>query len=156
MVNETNKDIRPDHFDHDLKMLNYFQNEFYYRHKHYWNLTIKACAFSMSVSTLPLTTGVFGFSTESLPVWLLYYFPAFGLIVALFSAYMLYGEAKRMTAVNDAKRRINAHMEELYHYVSYQTKKKRPAEYIAFSMVAIIFFLELIVALSVGWVIAKM
>ena len=28
-------------FEQDIEMLNYFQNEFMYRHTHYWNILIK-------------------------------------------------------------------------------------------------------------------
>ena len=107
-----------ENFEHDLAMLNYFQEEFMFRQKHYWDILIKLFALSIIVTILPITSEVFGISLISIHQRFLLIFPAIGLIISLCSLFLLLGEAKRIRAVNDAKYRINRqYMDEKYQYM---------------------------------------
>ena len=49
-----------DKFEQDLKMLEYFQSEFEYRHQHYWRILERFFILFMVVATLPILKGLLG------------------------------------------------------------------------------------------------
>ena len=148
----------PDTFENDLKMLNFFQNEFYYRHKHYWSLVIKSFTFVLFVTTLPITTGVLGISVAKMPKWILYCFPVLGMIISSLSAYILCGEARRMSTVSKAKYRINRDlMDQKYQYEFFDptarksSNQKKYSKWLVYKMVYIILFIEILIASGI-WI----
>lgn len=152
-----------DTFENDFKVLNFFQDEFYYRHKHYWSLLIKSFTFVLLITTLPITTGVLGFSVLEMPKWILCCFPILGIIISSLSTYVLCGEARRMNAVNNAKYRINKYlMDKKYQYEFFDldTKKssdqKNHSKWLAYKMVYIILLVEILIAVGIWILIAYM
>lgn len=110
--------------EHDIAMLNYYQNEFLYRHTHYWNLAIKLFIITVVITILPLTTSAFGIEFNNITdKKLLLCFPVLGLITALIGFLILRNEAKRINAVNRAKYRINRECLPIkYQYIQYENK----------------------------------
>ena len=110
-----------DTFEHDLEMLKYYQQEFEYRNTHFWNTAIKLFLLTLAVTILPIVSTVFGVQLKEIAnKGLLYAFPFLGLIIAVFSCFILDNEAKRLSAVNTAKYRINNEcFPEKYHYHFY-------------------------------------
>ena len=107
-------------FDKDLEMLKYFQEEFMFRHNHFWNILIKFFLLTIIFSVLPVTGEFLGVSVDAIPNKYLICFPMLAGIVAIFSLVILLDEAKKMRAVNEAKYRINKkNMDSIYQYVHY-------------------------------------
>lgn len=46
----------------DFEALKYFQDEFQYRHKHFWNVMIKLFVLDVVILLLPFSTEIFGIS----------------------------------------------------------------------------------------------
>ncbi|MBE6844657.1 MAG: hypothetical protein E7508_02930 [Ruminococcus sp.] len=118
--NNNNSDLT----EHDIQMLNYFQNEFLYRHTHYWSIAIKLFITTVVITILPLTTSVFGIELSNITdKKLILCFPVLGLITALISFLILRNEAQRINAVNRAKYRINKEcLPSKYQYIYYEEK----------------------------------
>ena len=107
-------------FEHDFQMLNYFQEEFKYRHQHYWEILIKLFTFTIGVTVLPVISGVFGLNLSSVPRSFLICFPGIGAMLSLFSFFILYDKAKKLSAIGHAKYRVNVMlMDPKYHYEFY-------------------------------------
>ena len=47
------QNVQCDCFDSDLKMLQYLQNEFLYRHAHYWDFLIKSFLLTITITVFP-------------------------------------------------------------------------------------------------------
>lgn len=142
-MDKTNK------FEEDIKMLTYFHDEFMYRHKHYWDTLIKLFLLTVVISILPITTQIFGIELSHLPRLILFCFPALGLIVSVFSLVILHQEAKRMSAVNTAKYRINKQMDPLYHYDYFDKDEKKKSTPLSLQMPVVVFLFEFIIILGV-------
>lgn len=104
-------------FDNDYKMLDYFQKEFMYRHKHFWNIAIKSFLLTITITIIPMVDEIFGISFNDFTNDFLLIFPAIGGIVAIVSSIILLYESERMKRVNDVKFRINKKMNKKYQYV---------------------------------------
>ena len=131
--------------EHDIQMLNYFQNEFLYRHTHYWSIAIKLFITTVVITILPLTTSVLGVEFNNITdKKLLLCFPALGLITALISFLILRNEAQRINAVNRAKYRINKKcLPSKYQYIYYE--KKDPKKWQTFVISNCILIAELLI-----------
>ena len=90
-----------------LEMMKFYQEEFMYRHKHFWDLTVKFFVLFVVVSTLPIISGVLGVEVKDVSTENLIFFPLMGLIIAFLGRYILLKEVKFMGAANKAKYRIN-------------------------------------------------
>ena len=119
-----------DSFEQDLKMLQYFQNEFEYRHKHYWHILERFFLVFIVIVTLPILKGVFGIEFTGEKVGnVLYLFPLIAIFVAIIQFLVLIDEAKKLNAVNRAKYRLNKkHMDERYRYWFYSDEEKAQKE----------------------------
>ena len=76
-------DVDLDLFDSDLKMLQYLQNEFLYRHAHYWNFLIKSFLLTITITVFPLMSTIFGISLNTLWKYQYLIFPAVGAFSAI-------------------------------------------------------------------------
>ena len=147
-----------DTFNNDLEMLKYFQEEFMFRQKHYWDLLIKLFALTLGVTILPIASEVFSISIKPIPQNYLLCFPALGFLISLFSFFLLRKEARKMSSVNEAKYRINRqYMDPKYHYAFYNrnvgTGISDKKKLLSFQMTWFVFTLELIVILGVSYLI---
>ncbi len=116
-----NKDI-----SNTIEMLNYYQNEFMYRHTHYWHITIKLFLLTIVVSLLPLSTTILGIELKDISNKnILLCFPILGFIISLLSFLIIREESKRMNAVNKAKYRINRTLPSKYQYEFYENKQSK-------------------------------
>ena len=69
------KDIKNEEFEQDLQMLQYFQDEFQYRHKHFWYILILLFVLCVVIIILPIAPEVMGIKIQklalSLPLYVL-------------------------------------------------------------------------------------
>lgn len=153
-------------FKQDIEMLNYFQNEFMYRHTHYWNILIKFFLLTIIITILPVTSEVLGVVLDNIPQKSLLIFPALGLIVAIFSSFILLDEAKKLQAVNEAKYRINRqNMAKKYHYAHYndkvgknitsREKENERKKWLSFRMIWIMLGTELLIIIGVFFILVS-
>lgn len=107
-----------------LKMLDYFQQEWVYRHQHFWNLTIKLFTLNIIITMLPFISEAFGitFRVQLFPSMI---FPIIGLILAFISCYITEQEATRLSAVGRAKYDIINQMDKLYQYHMFEKKDSK-------------------------------
>lgn len=141
-------------FQQDLEMMRYFQDEFMFRHKHYWDILVKFFTLTVIISILPIASQVFGIALNTIPHRYLLCFPALGLIVSVTSLIILLSEAKKMSSANDAKYNINKHcMDPKYHYKFYDnvigTEKSNKKRWLSFLMPWLVFFLEILIILGI-------
>ena len=108
-----------DDFNRDYQMLNYFQSEFLYRHKHFWSVLIKSFILVLSTTIIPIVSEVFGIVFNNIIQRFLFIFPIIGILLAIGSFLILLDEGKKINAVNTAKYRINQTMDEKYQYYFY-------------------------------------
>lgn len=154
MNNKSNKDLcNKDYantFQQDLEMMKFFQEEFMFRHKHYWDILIKFFMLTVIISILPIASQVFGIELNTIPQRYLLCFPALGLIVSVLSLIVLLSEAKKMSSANSAKYYINKHcMDPKYHYKFYNdeigTGSSNKKRWLSFLMPWFVFCLELLI-----------
>lgn len=110
-------------WDMDIAMLNYFQNEWIYRHTHFWKIAIKLFLFNSIVTILPYVSTAFGVAIH-VDNFNPYLFPILGFIITFVTFYILNDESKKLTAVGQTKYRINGAMEEKYRYLNYTDKSE--------------------------------
>lgn len=134
-----------DKFQNDKQMLDYFQNEWLYRHKHYWGLVLKLNAFNFTVSLLPFITSLFGvdIKLDRFPPVI---FPVAGIVLAIVTYWIITDEAKKLSAVGKAKYRINESMDALYHYETYVPDKNNPKNKSSFKISVFCLIFQLIVS----------
>ena len=144
-------------FQKDIQMLQYFQDEFMYRHKHFWQLLTKLFILTIVVTIAPITTQVAGvIFNDSIKSFSLC-FPVLGLILASLGFHILQSEAKRMHAVNDAKKRINKKIGKRYRYETFDKSAQKDTtlkntgkhNLLAFQLPVLIFVTEFIIAVGV-------
>lgn len=136
-------------FERDLKMLNYFQSEFQYRHGLYWRNLVILFILDVIVTIIPLTVEVFGIKFADLPKSYPICFPLFGIMIAIFTYFILSDEAKKITAVNKAKYRISESMEEKYRYVNYVGDMSAKKNQLTFSLAKYVLIVELLLCVIV-------
>ncbi len=140
-------------FEQNAKMLEYFQNEFMYRHTHYWNLLIKIFILTIIVAILPLTSEALGIAVIELAVNQMLIFPMISLVIAIYGFIVLLDEAKKMRAVNNAKYRINKQMDEKHQYDLYNpnvgkkegVEKKDKKNWLVYKITYMAFIVELLI-----------
>ncbi len=78
-MSENNTAKKEKDFDRDYQMLNYFQDEFLYRHKHFWNIGMK----SFLLTIIPIANEIFGLTFDDMISSFLLVFPAIGMALAI-------------------------------------------------------------------------
>lgn len=144
-------------FSKDFQMLQYFQSEFEYRHKHCWSIMIKMFILTVLITIIPITSQVLEISFTEITKTYALYFPAVGFIVAWLGFGIVYLEFKRMTAVNKAKLRIIQKMGTRYQYEYFSDEAKKHSDmhnikkskYLAFHLPIWMLVVELIIILIV-------
>lgn len=156
--NNATQNANKGEFDKDFQMLSYFQEEFTYRHKHFWSVAVKTFLASLATTTIPIVSESFGLIFNDIIKDFLIVFPLLGIVLAFISYLVLSDEAEKIEAVNIAKYKLNKKMDERYHYYFYTklsgtefrdkktNKKKMP---LAKILVMVLLALELIVAFVV-------
>lgn len=129
-------------------MLDYFQQEWLYRHQHFWNVSIKLFLFNIVLTMLPFISGAFGitFDLKQIPVLI---FPIIGFLLAIVCYFITKGEAKRLDEVGGVKYKINRQMNILYQYNKYH-KTNSSKKKLAYLMPMIILVFELLTAFIVA------
>ena len=131
-----------------LEMMKFYQEEFMYRHKHYWDLIIKFFSLFVVVSTLPIISGVLGVELNEISRKHLIFFPIIGMLIAILGRHVVLMEVKFMASANKSKYRINQKLlPDKYQYEWFDkenlnSKKKR----FSFKLPNIIFVFELLIA----------
>lgn len=148
--NEVEPEVKKDTFQRDLEMLRFFQEEFFYRHKRYWDLLMKTFVLSVVVSVLPIFSSIFDIQMKELPVPTLIFFPVVGICIAALSYVLLSSEARRMNAVNGKKYQLNHRLGEEYWYIDFTGGKKKKS--IANFTIKIVVGLEILIAVAVIWI----
>ncbi len=137
-------------FRSDLEMLKYFQDEFQYRHKHFWDIAIKLFILDIIVLLLPVSTEILGINLILIKSEYIAFFSLFGVLIAVLTYCILTDEAKKISAVNKAKYRINRQMKEKYQYVNYVGNMADKRKQLAFSLPKYILAVEIIMAVMVA------
>ena len=99
--------------ENTFRMLDYYQNEWMYRHKHFWNLLTKLFVLNLFIAVLPFMSNAFNIKFENLEI-LKFIFPMAAIVITSVSAYALFIEANRMSAVGGKKYENNKNMDKLY------------------------------------------
>ena len=150
--------------DRDVEMLKFFQEEFIHRHKLFWEILTKSFILVVVVALLPISSEVLGLVLDDIPLEIQVIFPILGILISIFSAVILWGENKRMIAVNDAKYYLNRQaFEEKHQYYFFndnvgktknvEEEKKKIGDYLCYKVVIGVLILELIINLAVIMVI---
>lgn len=90
-----NNNFNKDNFDMDYQMLNYFQEEFIYRHKHFWNIVIKSFLLTITITIIPIVSEIFGITFNDIISNFLLVFPMMGFALAIGSFMLLLDESKK-------------------------------------------------------------
>lgn len=158
------ENTQSDTFDRDFQMLTYFQNEYEYRHKNYWDILIKLFILTTVVTILPVISGIFGLEITYMPRGLLFCFPMLGLVISVLNVVILYDKAKKFNAIGRVKHRINLKMEEpLYHYEFFnkdyvksllsdndeESKKEKKINFLSYKMIWFVFSVEVAIVVCV-------
>lgn len=106
-------------FFRDYQMLSYFQEEFTYRHKHFWNVLTKSFLLTITITIIPVVSEIGGLKFNDVIRGFLFIFPIAGAGLAIGGFLLLWDEGKKMNAVNIVKYRINQKMPSVYHYFFY-------------------------------------
>lgn len=122
---EIENNINSDEFERDYKMLMYFQEEFVYRHKHYWSLVVKSFLLTIGITIIPIVSEIFGLSFNDVVSKFSLIFPILGIFLAIESFYLISKEANRISMVNSAKYKINKKMISKYRYVFVNDNNKK-------------------------------
>jgi heme/copper-type cytochrome/quinol oxidase subunit 4 len=133
----------------DFEVLKYFQDEFQYRHKHFWNVMIKLFVLDVVILLLPFSTEIFGISLAPIKPEYIVCFPVFGALIAILTFIILNDEAKKISAVNKAKYRIARGLPEKYHYENYAGNMDDKRKQLAFSLTKFVLAVELIMVIIV-------
>lgn len=114
-------------FENSLKMMQYFQEEFQVRSKHYWDILIKMLIFDMLIIALPIMSEAMGFSLADIGKYK-FILPGIGLFIAVLTYIILEDEAKKIAAVNKAKYEINELLPTQYRYRNCKDDKNEKYE----------------------------
>lgn len=146
-------------FTKDIEMLKYFQDEFKYRHTHFWNILIKFFMLSVTIAVLPMTSSIFGIELNDMARKMTFVFPFVAVGIAFLGRYILNGEAKRLYTVQEAKYRVSRGLEEQYQYYFWNNRLGNAKElteqdiqeggWLVFKIARIAFSVELAIAVMV-------
>lgn len=106
-------------FDCDIEMIKYFQEEFVYRHKHYWNIVFKVFTMVVITSLFPFASEISGIRLIETARLYSLCFPVIAFVVACLGKFVLDDEATKIKAVNNAKYAVNKCMIKRFHYDFY-------------------------------------
>ena len=113
-------DYSKEQFDCDIEMLKYFQEEFIYRHKHYWNIVFKVFTLVVVTCLIPFASEIAGVKLIETARLYSLCFPVIAFVTAILGKFILDDEATKMSAVNRAKYTLNKqNMIDRYHYYYY-------------------------------------
>lgn len=62
---EESQTTNTNEFDRDVQMLKYFQDEFLYRNKHFWNILVKSFLLTVTVTIIPIIKEIFGIEFDN-------------------------------------------------------------------------------------------
>ena len=114
-----------DSFEQDLKMLQYFQSEFEYRHQHYWHILERFFIVFIVVSTLPILKGLLGIEINGDYAHHAFVFEIAAFAIALIQLLVLLDEGKKIKAINSSKYGLSKSMRRKeYRYSMYDNKNK--------------------------------
>ena len=114
-----------DSFEQDLKMLQYFQAEFEYRHQHYWHILERFFIVFIIVATLPILKGLLGIEINGNYANHTLVFEMAALAIAVIQLLVLTDEGKKIKAINSSKYALSHSMKRKeYRYVMYDNKNK--------------------------------
>lgn len=151
---ETDKIDYASTFHQDIEMMRYFQDEFMFRHRHYWDILIKFFTLTVIISILPIASQIFGIELNAIPHRYLLCFPTLGFIISVISLIIQLGESKKMSSANEAKYYINKHhMDPKYRYKFYDdvigTKDTNKNRWLSFMLPWIVFSVEILIILGI-------
>jgi hypothetical protein len=115
-----------DKFEQDLKMLEYFQSEFEYRHQHYWRILERFFILFIVVATLPILKGLLGIEILGEFNRHVVVFQIAALAIAVIQLTVLLDEGKKIRAVNKTKYELNKRMTyPRYRYYLYSEQMRQ-------------------------------
>ncbi|MCH5142438.1 MAG: hypothetical protein J1G07_01820 [Clostridiales bacterium] len=126
-MNNTNpiksNEEKNENFENNYKMLLYFQDEYKYRHKHFWDTLKMFFTLNITISLLPFISGFFNYEID-IAKFPIYIFPIIGICTAIVSSIFLKLEMEVFNSVARKKFRINELFpKEEYKYEKLKTKK---------------------------------
>ena len=136
-------------FNNTLEIMEYYQEEFKYRHEHYWNILFKMFIFNVIIIILPITSQAMGFTLSDASTKFGVIFPILGIFIAYLTKIILEDEAKKISAVNKVKYNINKTLPKKYRYYDYVPDKTDSKVQLAHNLIKIIFFIEIVLCIVV-------
>lgn len=109
-------------FNNTFQMLNYYQEEFLYRHKHFWNVLTKSVILISTITTIPITSEFLGIVVNDMVKDYMFVFPILGIILSISCFCILLDEGKKMKAISKTKLRINNELPIKYRCERYTSK----------------------------------
>ena len=89
--------------------LDYYKEQWIYRHKHYWNLLVKDLYLVLIIILFPNITDKAGMLPQTkIPLWM---FPCAGIVVSFLFTLLLLAEAERMSKQNSVIKKILAKLD---------------------------------------------
>lgn len=116
--------MNQEQFNQTMELMKYYQDEFKMRQKHFWDLLIKLFTLDTVVSLMPFVKAIAGIQLADSLSHALYIFPIVGILIAAFSGLLLNAEARRLSAVNQAKYRQNEELPERCRYRVFKELEK--------------------------------
>ena len=111
-----------ENFENNYKMLLYFQDEYKYRHKHFWSTLKMFFILNIVISLLPFISSILDFKIN-IPKFTFCIFPIVGIFMAIVSFIFLKSEAEKFSLIKQKKYCINKLLDDKYHYIN-QPKKQ--------------------------------
>ncbi|MBE6674940.1 MAG: hypothetical protein E7596_07515 [Ruminococcaceae bacterium] len=110
-------------YERTYEMLQYFQEEFFHRHTHFWNTLKMFFILNIAISLLPFVSGILGveITNDSLPM---YIFPVVGILISIISFVIIRSEAISFSLVSSKKYELNRMLPEDYQYKKLEVKQK--------------------------------
>lgn len=131
-------------FENDLKMLEHLQNEFFYRHTHYWNFLVKSFLLTLTITVFPLMREIFGMTIDELDKKYYIIFPIIGIVLSFACFFILKEEDIRVRNVYSAKNKLNKKMNKRYRVPSYN--KSENSIHLSQTLGIILLIFELVIA----------
>lgn len=109
-------------YERTYEMLQYFQEEFFHRHTHFWNTLKMFFVLNIAISLLPFVSGILGveIKNDGLPM---YIFPIVGVLISIISFIIIRSEAISFSLVSDKKYEISRMLPDDYQYKKLKSKE---------------------------------
>ena len=138
---------RDNNFETDYKMLLYFQDEYKYRHKHFWSTIKMFFILNIAISLLPFISGIINLEINFVK-FPIYIFPIVGVCIAIVSFVFLMSEVKTFNLVAQKKYKINELLSEKYHYKRPTDNSKNTKRGMSFKIILTNLIFQIIVAVG--------